>query len=186
MANYFGAPGTYDVYNAYNPGAPSYPYRPSMYNPYQPVTPQTPQNVQNGQQNSNIPWIPVPNVEGAKSVMVGPNQTVYMMSQNANEFYVKSTDAMGVATIHCYEFQEFDPAAKAMQANVAQTQNFISRDEFNNFVANVSNQFAAIQQNAMQQPVMTPVNTQQVQPATDTIASTTPTKPTNSKKTKED
>lgn len=181
MANYFGAPGIYDGYNAYNPGASFSPYRPSPYNPYPALPSQTPQNVPQGQQNSNIPWIPVPNVEGAKSVMVGPNQTVYMMSQNANEFYVKSTDAMGVATIHCYEFQEFDPATKSMQASAMQTQNFISRDEFNSFVTTVSNQFAALQQ-----PVLTPVNAQQAQPTTDIAIPSTPVKSTNAKKAKED
>lgn len=115
----------------------------------------TPINNQNGS-NSNMPWILVPNIETARNVIVGPNQTAYLMSQNTNEFYVKSTDSMGVATIKYFKFMEFDPNIESAKQIVdAQSERLVSREEFNQFVNSVSNQFAIIQQN------MTPQQAQQ-------------------------
>lgn len=117
---------------------------------------QTQMSAQQQAQSSN-PWIQVPNYEGAKSVMVGPNQTVYMMSQSAPEFYVKMTDAMGVATLKAYRFSEFDPVQDAMKTQTVQAGDFVTRDEMNSFANTVSaelnalKQAAQIQQNVVSQ-----------------------------------
>lgn len=98
-------------------------------------------------QQSNVPWIQVPNIEAARNVMVQPNQTAYMMNQNAPEFYVKNTDAMGVATLRCFHFSEFDPTQEAAKEVLSsQAGNLVSREEFNNYAQSVNEQFNAIQQ----------------------------------------
>lgn len=189
MPNYGYTPG---AYNPYNPVG-SYGY-PSPFNtPYntgytpaltgqQPAT-QQPQNAQ--QVQSNVPWIQVPNIEAARNVMVQPNQTAYLMNQNAPEFYVKATDAMGVATLRCFKFAEFNPTEEAAKEVLnSQAGNLVSREEFNSFAQNVAAQFNALQQNMVAQ---TPVQSvqqvapqvvhpvvQQVQPEPVPVAPTVP------------
>lgn len=153
-------------YNPYTPAvAPAgYPSTPAMsQRPYMGAygaTSGVPQNtgMQTAQlppaqtQQSNVPWIQVPNIEASRNVMVQPNQTAYMMNQNAPEFYVKSTDQMGVATIKYFRFQEFNPQEEAVrQAVSSQSSSFVTRDEFNQFANNIANQFSTL----MSQPQQT-------------------------------
>lgn len=117
-------------------------YAPNNTMPQQQQIPAQPQP-----QQSNVPWIQVPNIEAARNVMVQPNQTAYMMNQNAPEFYVKSTDQMGVATLRCFAFQEFNPTEQAAKEVLsAQADKLVSREEFNNYAQAVNAQFNAIQQ----------------------------------------
>lgn len=165
MPNY-GYGYNYDPYNpATSYGYPS-PYSTPYTNRYAsvPTTSQpTPNVAQNAPQTqSNVPWIQVPNIEAARNVMVQPNQVAYMMNQNAPEFYVKATDGMGVATLRCFKFSEFNPTEEAAKEVLSsQASNLVSRDEFNTFANNVAAQFSAIQQSITPAPVA-PV--QQVQP----------------------
>lgn len=174
MANqYMGAPTMYGGYDPYNPGAP-FPYAgmyksayntnysiPSQLQP-QNVVPQTPQQPM---QISNLQCIQVPNADYAKSVVLNPNQTLYMVSQNAPELYAKTTDPMGVATMKYFKLVEFDPTMEAAQQAVNnQIGNVVSREEFNQFANNVAAQFNAIQKGFsngnvnLQQSGLTPVN----------------------------
>lgn len=174
MANqYMGAPTMYGGYDPYNPGAP-FPYAGMYKSPYntnysvtsqlqpQNAVPQTPQQPM---QVSNLQCIQVPNADYAKSVVLNPNQTLYMVSQNAPELYAKTTDPMGVATMKYFKLVEFDPTMEAAQQAVNnQIGNVVSREEFNQFANNVAAQFNAIQNgfsNAnvnLQQNGLTPVN----------------------------
>lgn len=174
MANqYMGAPTMYGSYDPYNPGAP-FPYAGMYKSPYntnysvpsqlqpQNVVPQTPQQPM---QISNLQCIQVPNADYAKSVVLNPNQTLYMVSQNAPELYAKTTDPMGVATMKYFKLVEFDPTMEAAQQAVNnQIGNVVSREEFNQFANNVAAQFNAIQQGFsngnlnLQQNGLTPVN----------------------------
>lgn len=193
MAYEYGYPG---AYSAYTPSVttptypiPSMPQRPytSVYGPNsgmsQGVGMQAPQLPPPQAQQSNVPWIQVPNIEAARNVMVQPNQTAYMMNQNAPEFYVKNTDAMGVATLRCFHFSEFDPTQEAAKEVLSsQAGNLVSREEFNNFAQAVSAQFNALQQGMTQSvsgpaPVVAPP-TQPTSPA----APLAPAEPTTKKK----
>lgn len=174
MANqYMGAPTMYGGYDPYNPGAP-FPYAGMYKSPYntnysvpsqlqpQNVVQQTPQQPM---QISNLQCIQVPNADYAKSVVLNPNQTLYMVSQNAPELYAKTTDPMGVATMKYFKLVEFDPTMEAAQQAVNnQIGNVVSREEFNQFANNVAAQFNAIQQGFsngnvnLQKNGLTPVN----------------------------
>lgn len=170
---YLGAPSVYGGYDPYNPGAPySYgagssrnPY-PGMYgmnNQPQPATMgQQPQ--QPIPQTPALQCIQVPSADYAKSVVLNPNQTLYMVSQNAPELYAKAADSMGVATMKYFKLVEFDPTMEAAQQAVnTQIGNVVSREEFNAFANNVAAQFNAIQQglpsnwNMQVQPMSQPV-----------------------------
>lgn len=134
-------------------------------------------------QQSNVPWIQVPNIEAARNVMVQPNQTAYMMNQNAPEFYVKATDAMGVATLRSFKFQEFDPTQEAAKEVLSsQAGNLVSREEFTQFAQAVNAQFNALQQGMTQSvPSPAPVATAPTQPAPATVP-LVPTEQTPKKK----
>lgn len=167
MANNYGGwnPGGYiggyeqngpysSYFNSYGRPYPGANNNGNGYGPnFMPVQPMQPSMGQQQQLNTNVRWIYVNGIEGANSfALSGPNQVAYMMSQNANEFYIKASDNVGVVSpLRCFRFYEFDPAAEAAQQanNTQNNNNWVSRDEFNNFANNVSSQFAAMQQNMM-------------------------------------
>lgn len=146
----------------YNPSGASfsYPgtnYQPRSYGSYmnslgqqnnpsltgQPTQPQQPNM-------TNVNWIYVPNIEAAKNVSIMPSQTLYIMNQNKNEFYLKTSNEMGVSSLKVCPFSVFDAAEYEQKSQIEQAQSvageFVGRDEFNNFAQNVSQQFAALQQ----------------------------------------
>lgn len=190
----------YGYMSGYNPYTPAvtpagYPGTPAMaQRPYmgvygangsvpQSTGMQTPQLPPQQTQQSNVPWIQVPNIEAARNVMVQPNQTAYMMNQNAPEFYVKSTDQMGVATLRCFAFQEFNPTEQAAKEVLsAQADKLVSREEFTRFAQAVNSQFNALQQGVTQNAtVNVPTPTASAQP-TPTTVPLVPTEQTPKKK----
>lgn len=198
MANeYFNAPGT--MYGGYNqpytaPGASfSYPgnnYQPRQYGTYMPsYTPAQNNNapsIPQPQNSTNVNWIYVPNLEAAKNVSIMPSQTLYIMNQNENVFYLKTSNEMGVSSLKVCPFTVYEVADYEKMSRIEQAQSvageFVGRDEFNKFAQSVSNQFAVMQQ-SMQQPVMpvqqapvmtAPVQTQEVVEPAAAPAQTTP------------
>lgn len=131
------------------------------------------QQMQQMPANNSSPFVMVTSRDIVKDMSVPPNQTVYAMSQNAPEFYVKSADNMGLVTTRYFKFAEFDPAIEAAQMQAqAQAQNnvpagdFVPRSEFNQFVNNVSQELNNLRQNALNAPQNAVVNeTVQVAPA---------------------
>lgn len=132
-----------------------YPYRyqygnPEYMNPMQNTINQQNRQLQN-QQQSTLTCVQVPDLEYAKKVFVSPNQTVYMLSQNAPEIYAKSADAMGVGPIRCFKMVEFDPEAEKTKEIVNnQMETLVTREEFNIFANNVTNALNSFQQTLMQ------------------------------------
>lgn len=181
MANpYMGAPTMYGGYDPYNPGAP-YSYANSYRTPYNtpynsPGQPPMPQNIgqqpQQPMQGQALQCIQVPNSDYAKSVVLNPNQTLYMVSQNAPELYAKAADSMGVATMKYFKLVEFDPTIEAAQQVVnTQIGNVVSRDEFNAFANSVQTQFNALQSGFMNQgnvPVQSAVQPDSMPPVVPT------------------
>lgn len=72
-----------------------------MYNPY--IYPQ-PQITQPQQANNGILW--VQGVEGAKSYLVAPNNSVILMDSEGNKFYIKSADMAGMPTLREFTYTE--------------------------------------------------------------------------------
>lgn len=170
-------------------------YQPRNYGPYGPNIGQQnnalngiqPNGGQSGQQPnmSNVNWIYVPNLEAAKNVSIMPSQTLYIMNQNKNEFYLKTSNEMGVSSLKVCPFSVFDVADYEQKSQIEQAQSvageFVGRDEFNNFAQTVSQQFAMIQQGmvgaatvaASPQPV-TSAPVAPVQPVSQPIATEQP------------
>lgn len=108
-----------------------------------------PQMAQTNQPQNNIQFLFVPSIEVAQGFSAEKGQTVYMLNQNKPEIYAKAGDNFGLQTAKYFRLYEFDPAAEAQAVQQSQqpmNMNFTPRDEYNQFVATVSAEIAAIKQ----------------------------------------
>ena len=82
---------------------------------------------------SNVNWIQVAGIEGARNQIVQPGHTAWMMDNNSPVFYVKSVDGMGSATFKVFQFAEIAPEALNPVQNQQNTANpnYVTRAEFN-------------------------------------------------------
>lgn len=113
-------------------------YQPTSYNPnlsgnYSGLSYNNMNNNMQSKQNANngnsINIVYVNGYEAAKDVILQPNQRVWIMNNNSNEFYIKTSDSMGVSTLECYEFQKIDKSAKE-NSILSKSVDYIKRDEF--------------------------------------------------------
>lgn len=81
-------------------------------------------------QQSNNQIIFVQGETGAKAYQIPINSTVLLMSSEANEFFIKSTDQAGFPTIKKYRFTEVTQTNTTEQEQQVKTQNFVTREEF--------------------------------------------------------
>lgn len=85
-------------------------------------------------QQSNNQIIFVQGETGAKAYQIPINSTVLLMSSEANEFFIKSTDQAGFPTIKKYKFSEVTQTIGQAQGQTnteqVKTQNFVTREEF--------------------------------------------------------
>lgn len=91
------------------------------------------QPVQQPIPTSNVNWIQVAGIEGARNQIVQPGHTAWMMDNNSPVFYVKSVDGMGSATFKAFQFSEISPEALNPAQNQQNTVNpdYVTRVEFN-------------------------------------------------------
>lgn len=82
---------------------------------------------------SNVNWIQVAGIEGARNQIVQPGHTAWMMDNNSPIFYVKSVDGMGSATFKVFQFAEIAPEALNPVQNHQNVANpdYVTRAEFN-------------------------------------------------------
>lgn len=79
-------------------------------------------------------------VNGRESVdayMMGPNEKVILMDSNRARFYLKETDAAGMAKVTAYDFQAATDAPEA-------SQDFVTRTEFEELRKQYESLIAAI------------------------------------------
>lgn len=90
------------------------------------------QNQQPQAPTSNVNWIQVAGIEGARNQIVQPGQTTWMMDNNNPIFYVKSVDGMGSATFKAFQFMEIQPEAHRAAENQNNSANgdYVTRKEF--------------------------------------------------------
>ena len=106
-----------------------YPYQPggmpSYFNTnYMPPAPQMNMNPPAPQQNaqaqsapgSNVTWIYVNGMAGAREQIVQPGQTAWMMDNNDPVIYVKSVDTMGGANLRGFRLQEINARPNAPES----------------------------------------------------------------------
>ena len=90
------------------------------------------QQVQPQAPTSNVNWIQVSGIEGARNQIVQPGHTAWMMDNNSPIFYVKSVDGMGSATFKMFQFMEIQPETPRMAENQNNSANgdYVTRKEF--------------------------------------------------------
>ncbi len=97
-------------------------YMPQM-NQMQPV-----QQTNNAQ--TNVSWIYVNGVQGARDHIVQPGQTAWMMDNNDPMIHVKAVDSMGTATLKSFRLIEIDPQqAQQQTAPQIDVSRFATKDE---------------------------------------------------------
>lgn len=115
--------------NNYYPQTSYFPQQTYPNYTYQNMQNKMPQTTTDNKQQNSINLVYVNGYDSAKDVILQPNQRVWIMNTNANEFYIKTSDSMGVSTIDCYEFNKIDP--KSRENNVLNKNvDYIKRDEF--------------------------------------------------------
>ena len=114
---------------------PQVPYQQPIYpnTSYQPQANKFNMNQQypdtNKSNDSSINLIYVKDYESAKDVILQPNQRAWIMNTNCQEFYIKTSDSMGVSTVDCYQFTKFDPKTREFNSGDKEV-DYIKRDEF--------------------------------------------------------
>lgn len=105
------------------------------YNAYQPVgTPQQfamdqmQQFQQRAQMQPGMQLIRVTGMDGAKAYQMPPNSVVPLFDADNDIMYVKSTDGAGFPTIRAFAFQPIENPTP-------QTQQYVTREEFNDTLA---------------------------------------------------
>ena len=93
-----------------------------MYYPYQPPFSQIFQQPQPQQQSIQY----VKDRQSAESYQMPENSSAILMDQNLSRFYMKQTDASGVATIKAYDFKE---------AETEKPVEYVTKSEFEKFKA---------------------------------------------------
>ncbi len=108
------------------------------------VTPQTaPQAVQQPQSSNSVIW--VQGEAGAKSYLVAPGQTVWLMDSENLVFYIKSTDPSGMPLpLRIFDYTERNgaqniPTAAANTPNIDMSA-YITREEFEEKIASLASQ----------------------------------------------
>ena len=91
------------------------------------------QQSQPASQTSNVNWIQVAGIDGARNQIVQPGRTAWMMDNNSPVFYVKSVDGMGSATFKAFQFTEILPEASKPARNEQNinSADYVTRQEFN-------------------------------------------------------
>lgn len=82
---------------------------------------------------TNVNWIQVAGIDGARNQIVQPGHTIWMMDNNSPVFFVKSVDGMGSTTFKAFQFTEILPEASNPVQNQQNTQktDYVTREEFN-------------------------------------------------------
>ena len=112
-------------------------YFPTNYNPYQQAAMQ--QYQQPAQQNGGLTW--VQGIEGAKSHFVSPGQSVLLMDSESNSFFIKSADVSGMPLplrIFDYKERTVQQAPQQPTAAVIDTSSYITREEFEQRIAQIT------------------------------------------------
>lgn len=81
---------------------------------------------------TNVNWIQVAGIEGARNQIVQPGHTIWMMDNNNPIFYVKAVDNMGSATFKAFQFAEIVPEPPKPTQNEQNTTppDYVTRAEF--------------------------------------------------------
>lgn len=110
------------------------PYNPTNYSPYMPTTPQ----YQPAPQSRNgLLW--VQGIEGAKSFVVNPGESVLLMDSESNSFFIKSADASGMPLpLRTFDYSERTSQSVQHIPAPPSDAEYITREEFEARIAEIT------------------------------------------------
>lgn len=91
------------------------------FQPYQSQTPIIQPMPINTQPQTNVQWIYVNGLDGARSQIVEPGRTAWMMDNNDPVLYVKAVDGMGSATLKAFRLEEIPDSPKPERTDIYAT-----------------------------------------------------------------
>lgn len=115
---------------SYNNNSNNMPYpQPSSFASYQ-----QPNTVQSQSQN-NVIW--VRGKENARSMQLQPNSTLIMLDNQANKFYIKTTDDIGLGRLRIFNYSEQDDSQMHNQntLNSVDMSNYVTKQELQSIIA---------------------------------------------------
>ena len=109
-----------------------------------------PWNTAQAQQGASTGILWVQGEAGAKSFLVAPGQSVLLMDSETNSFFIKSSDASGMPLpLRIFDYVE----RVAEKKEVVSSEDFITRDEFEKRLAEISRDAKqSVQPSKQQQP----------------------------------
>ena len=117
--------------SAYNPQTTPQSFQssgPSISAPYQQPDSLRSQN--------NLIW--VRGKENARSMQLQPNSTLIMLDNEANKFYIKTTDDIGLGRLRVFNYIEEDDNQSAEQQQKVDTldlSNYVTKEELDNIIS---------------------------------------------------
>ena len=109
-------------YNQY----PQYQQPTQMYQTYQPQVVYHPLTYING-------------IEGAKTFIVNPNQTFYLMDSDSNTLYVKTADAQGKCDLKAFVLSSAENNPHNQQKADLHSLNYVTKEDLNIFKEEIIN-----------------------------------------------
>ena len=132
------------MWNNYNNQFSRMPFNNYSYNsppsPYQQQQQPTPSYQQPGvaqpQSQNNLIW--VRGKENARSMQLQPNSTLIMLDNQANKFYIKTTDDIGLGRLRIFNyFEQDDNQNSSSQTTPTQVDmsNYVTKEELQSIIA---------------------------------------------------
>lgn len=96
------------------------------------------------QQNSNVNWIDVDNINDINNITVQPNTTAWIKFNTEPIIATKTSDSMGICTT---KYFKIEPIELTQQQNNLNTENFVTKDDLQNFMQELNAKFDSLQNN---------------------------------------
>lgn len=104
-----------------------------------PPLPMSTAQQQQVQPQTNVNWIYVNGIQGARDHIVQPGQTVWMMDNNEPVIYVKAVDMMGSTTFKAMLLTDYNisNSSQNVQQSAVDTSQFVKTDDFDKLSARI-------------------------------------------------
>ena len=102
------------------------------------------QQTSSGQVQNNIIW--VKGKENARSMQLQPNSTLIMLDNQANKFYIKTTDDIGLGKIRVFNYteeedNEINNNNNNNQQNIPDLSQYVTKDQLQDIISSLKEKY---------------------------------------------
>lgn len=97
-------------------------------------------------QMSNVAWVYVNGIEGARNQIVQPNQVAWMMDNSEPRIYVKAVDNVGSVTLRAFALNEID--TNSLTTGAREQSAYVTRNDLSaleNRIAHIEQELGGIE-----------------------------------------